>query len=252
MASDDGVLAGEVAIVTGASRGIGRAVALELASGGCAVVVNFKDSRQAAEATVAEIVERGGEALAWQADVVDETAVARMVEVTSRRFGRIDILVCNAGMVRDRLAGAMTLDDWEAVMNTNLRGSFLCIRAVVAQMMAQKSGSIVALSSIAAERGGRGHCNYAAAKAGINGMVRSLAIELAPKKIRVNAVAPGVIVTDMSRRVRNAAGAEILAQIPLARYGEPHEVAKAVRFLASRDASYITGEIVAVTGGMGV
>lgn len=246
------LLRNEVAVVTGGSRGIGRAVALELAREGAAVVVNYKSSREAAEEVVSGIEGAGGRAVAFQADVADEAQAQRLALFASRQLGRIDVLICNAGVVRDQLAGAMTLDEWETVVQTNLRGPFLCIRAVLPQMMSQKSGSIVALSSIAADRGGRGHCNYAAAKGGINAMVRSLAVELAPKKIRVNAVSPGIIRTDMTKRIRGLAEEEILGGIPLARYGEPEEVARAVRFLASREASYITGEILQVTGGFGL
>jgi 3-oxoacyl-[acyl-carrier protein] reductase len=246
------LLSSEVAIVTGASRGIGRAIALELAREGAAVVVNYRNSGQAAEEVVAEIEANGGRAVVFQADVADEGQAQRLVAFALRQLGDIDILVCNAGVTRDQLAGAMTLDEWETVLQTNLRGPFLCIRAVLPQMLAQKRGSIVALSSIAADRGGRGHCNYAAAKGGVNAMVRSLAVELAPKRIRVNAVSPGIIRTDMTKRIRSLAEDEILPKIPLARYGEPEEVARAVRFLASNEASYITGEVLQVTGGFGL
>lgn len=246
-------LAGEVAIVTGGSRGIGRAVALELArEGAAAVVVNFKSSQAAAEEVAAEIEAGGGHAVVFQADVADEAQARRLATFAARQLGRIDVLVCSAGVTRDQLAGAMSLADWETVVQTNLRGPFLCIREVLPQMMAQKSGSIVALSSIAADHGIRGHCNYAAAKGGVNSLVRALAVELAPKRIRVNAVSPGVIRTDMTKRIRGLVEDQILPAIPLARYGEPEEVARAVRFLASKEASYITGEILQVTGGFGL
>ena len=176
----------------------------------------------------------------------------RLLDFTKRQLGSPQVLVANAGVVQDQLTAAMTLDQWETVIRTTLRGTFLCIRGVVPAMMAQRCGAIVCLSSIAADRGGRGHANYAAAKGGINALTRSLAVELAPRGIRVNAVAPGVVVTDMSQRVREAAEEEILAQIPLRRFGEPDEVARAVRFLASDDASYITGQVLHVTGGFGV
>ncbi|MDQ3928609.1 MAG: SDR family oxidoreductase, partial [Chloroflexota bacterium] len=157
-----------------------------------------------------------------------------------------------AGVVRDQLAAAMSLDDWNAVIQTNLSGTFIAIREVLPYMMSQKKGSIVSISSIAADRAGRGHCNYVAAKGAINSMTKSLAVELAPKNIRVNAVAPGVVATEMSNRVRNLAGDEILAQIPLRRYGEPLDIARAVCFLVSDEASYITGEVLHVTGGFGL
>jgi 3-oxoacyl-[acyl-carrier protein] reductase len=242
----------QVAIVTGAARGIGRAIACELAAAGAGVMVNYRSSKEEAEAVVAKITSAGGKAMAWAADVGDESAVTRLVETAIARLGGIDILVCNAGEIRDQLAASMTSDEWETVIRSNLSGTFWCIRAVLPRMIAQKKGSIVVLSSIAAEHGGRGHCNYAAAKGGLNAMVRSLAVELAPKKIRINAVSPGVILTAMSQRVRDLAGEEIRRQIPLRRFGEPEEVARAVRFLVSSDASYITGEVLHVTGGYGL
>lgn len=241
-----------IAIVTGGSRGIGRAIAIELAREGASVVVNYRTRQDEADGVVAEIEGMGRQAIACQADVTDQQAMRRLAGATVQQFGRIDVLVANAGIVRDQLAAAMSLDDWSAVINTNLSGTFLAIREVIPQMMSQKRGSIVAISSIAADRAGRGHCNYVAAKGGINAMTRALAVELAPKKIRVNAVAPGVVATEMSNRVRNLAGDEILAQIPLRRYGEPIDIARAVCFLASDDASYITGEILHVTGGFGL
>ena len=241
-----------VAIVTGASRGIGRAIALEFAVEGAAVVVNYRRDQDAAEQVAAEITALGRPALAVRADVTDEAAVRRLVALTARQLGRIDILVTNAGVVRDQLVAAMTLEQWETVLQTHLRGAFLCIREALPAMMAQKSGCIINISSIAADHAGRGHANYVAAKGGINALTRSLAVELAPKGIRVNAVSPGVILTDMTRRVRNLAGEEILAQIPLGRFGEPQDVARAVRFLASDEAGYITGEILRVSGGFGL
>ncbi len=246
------VLKGEIALVTGASRGIGRAIALELAASGAAVVINYRASREDAENAVDEIKNNGGTALACQADVSEEADVRRLVRTVVSEFRQIDILVCNAGLVRDKLIGTMSTNDWDSVIQTNLRSVFLCIREVLPHMMARKHGSIISLSSIAAERGGRGHSNYVAAKGGINAMTKSLAVELARKGIRVNAVSPGIILTEMTRRIRNLADEEIMQQIPMRRYGEPEEVAKAVCFLASPDASYITGEILHVTGGFGV
>jgi 3-oxoacyl-[acyl-carrier protein] reductase len=231
---------------------LGRAIARELARAGAAVLVNYREARGAADEVVAEIAAQGGRAFAFQADVSQETEVGRMAAFAAEALGRVDILVCSAGVTRDRLAAAMTVADWDAVIGTNLRGAFLCIRAFAPGMIVNKAGSVVVLSSIAADRGSRGHCNYAAAKGGLNALVRALAVELAPKKIRVNAVSPGVIPTDMTRRIRDLAEPEILAGIPLGRFGTPEEVARAVRFLASEEASYITGEILHVTGGLGV
>ena len=246
------MLNGQFALVTGASRGIGRAIAIELAAAGAGVMVNARSRSVEADSVVTEIQNAGGQAEFFAADVAHEEQAKQLVQCTLQKFGRLDILVCNAGIVRDYLVGAMTVPDWDAVISTNLRGAFLSVREAIPVMMAQRSGSIILLSSIAAERGGRGHANYAASKGGINAMTRSLAIELAPRGIRVNAVAPGIILTKMTDRIRTFAEDELQKQIPLKRFGEPEEVARAVRFLASRDASYITGHILDVTGGFGV
>ena len=243
---------GSAALVTGGSRGIGRSIAVRLAREGARVVVNYLKAQDEAEAVVAEITAFGGEAHAFQADVSDEAAVKELVRFTVRRLGAIDVLVANAGTVDDQLLGLMTVKQWDTVLGVNLRGTFLCIREALPFMMRNKSSSVVCLSSVAAAKAGRGHANYVAAKGGLNAMVRSLAVEVAPKGVRVNAVAPGVIVTGMSERVRRLAGDEILAGIPLQRFGEPDDVARAVCFLASDDASYVTGEILQVTGGFGL
>jgi 3-oxoacyl-[acyl-carrier protein] reductase len=244
--------AGQVALITGASRGIGRAIALQLANEGANVIVNYNRSAELAEQVVEEIRGMGREAYAFQANVADEMAVRRLVRFTEAKFQRVDVLIVNAGIARDQLAASMTLQQWEEVIQVNLGGAFLCIREVIPGMILQKSGSIVLISSIAADRGGRGHVNYVASKGGLNAMVPSLAVEVAPKGIRVNAVSPGVIITKISQRVRDLAEDEILAQIPLKRFGMPEEVARAACFLASVDASYITGEILHVTGGFGI
>jgi 3-oxoacyl-[acyl-carrier protein] reductase len=246
------ILKDDIAIITGASSGIGRAVAVELAKEGATVVVNYKEHQDNAYAVVAEITAAGGLAVPFQTDVTREEEVRSLLDFTLREFGRIDVLVNNAGIVRDQLVAAMTLDEWEEVTQTHMRGTFLCIREAVRPMMSRKRGSIINISSVAAERGSRGHCNYAAAKGGINALTRALAVELAPKKIRVNAVSPGVILTGMTKRIRDLASEEILKNIPLRRYGEPDEVARAVRFLASQEASYITGAVLPVTGGLGL
>ena len=243
---------GRTALVTGGSRGIGRAIALRLAAEGARVVVNYVRAVDEAEAVVESIAAAGGEAHAIRADVAEEDEVRELVRASVRRLGGLDVLVANAGVVEDQLLGMMTARQWDTVLAVNLRGTFLCIREALPLLMRTRSGSIVCVSSVAADKAGRGHANYVAAKGGLNAMVRSLAVELAPKGVRVNAVAPGVIATSMSERVRRLAGDEILAQIPLKRYGEPDDVAAAACFLASDEATYITGEILQVTGGLGL
>lgn len=247
-----GSLAGQVAVVTGASRGIGRAVALELARCGADVAVCYRTRREAAEELRAELETLGVRACALGVDVGDERQVRALMAGVQRGLGPVDVLVCSAGVVRDQLAGAMSSADWDSVLQVNLRGAFLCMREVLPQMLPRRRGSIVGLSSVAAVHATRGHCNYAASKGGLNALIRSLAVELAPRRIRVNGVAPGVIMTDMSRRIREVAGEEVSARIPLGRFGEPEDVARAVRFLASPEAGYITGEVLHVTGGLGL
>lgn len=239
-------------MITGAARGIGRAIALQMAREGATIIINYKSSLESANQLIQEIQQEGGEAHIFQANVAEENDVRRLLRFTEQKCRRLDVLVINAGTVRDQLAAAMSLNQWEEVIQTNLRGAFLCIREALPMMMRQKSGSIVLMSSISADRGGRGHVNYVASKGGLNAMTLSLAVELAPKGIRVNAVSPGVILTDMTQRIRNLANDEILEQIPLKRFGIPEEVAQAVCFLASNEASYITGEILHVTGGFGI
>jgi 3-oxoacyl-[acyl-carrier protein] reductase len=246
------LLAGQFAVVTGASRGIGRAIALELAEQGAGVIVNYRSNGEQADEVATSIRAAGGKAETFKADVSSETEVKALIDFSIRTFGRLDILICNAGIVRDQLLGAMKLEEWESVMHVNLRGVFLSIREAIPYMLSQRSGCIVLLSSIAAERGGHGHANYVASKGAINSLTKSMAVELAPRNIRVNAVAPGIIVTDMTRRIRSYSPDDLKKQIPLSRLGKPEEVARAVRFLASPDASYITGQVLSVTGGFGV
>jgi 3-oxoacyl-[acyl-carrier protein] reductase len=241
-------LIGQTALVTGASRGIGKAVALELAAAGATVAVNYANSNAGANAVVAEITAQGGNAYALQADVSQEEEVNALVEAVIKRSGSLDVLVNNAGITRDGLLMRMKTSDWQAVINLNLTGVFLCTRAVTRPMLKQKRGRIVNITSVVGLMGNAGQANYAAAKAGVIGFTRSSAKELASRGITVNAVAPGFIATDMTKDLQAEA---LLAAIPLGRYGEVAEVAGAVRFLAADPAAaYITGQVLQVDGGM--
>ncbi|MCL4426226.1 MAG: 3-oxoacyl-[acyl-carrier-protein] reductase [Firmicutes bacterium] len=244
------LLDGRVALVTGASRGIGRAIALALAQEGAVVAVNYAAQAQAAQAVVQAIEERGGQAVALPADVSDARQVEAMVKETLDRFGRIDILVNNAGVTRDGLIMRMKDSDWEQVISTNLRGAFLCARAVARPMLKQRGGRIINISSVVGLTGNVGQVNYASAKAGLIGLTKSLARELASRQITVNAIAPGFIETDMTRELSEETRQAMQKGIPLGRAGQPEDVAKAVVFLASAMADYITGQVLAVDGGM--
>lgn len=243
-------LEGKVALVTGASRGIGKAVALMLAENGADIAVNFAGSTAAAEAVAAEIEKMGRKAILVQGDVSKNEVCAEMVEKIVKELGHIDILVNNAGITRDTLLLRMKEEDWDAVLNTNLKGVFNCTKAAVKYMAKQRSGSIVNISSVVALMGNAGQANYAAAKAGILGFTRSVAKEMAARGIRVNAVTPGFIKTDMTSVLSEKVVAAMEASIPLARLGEPEDIAKAVLFLVSDNAAYITGQTLHVDGGM--
>ena len=237
-----------VAIVTGASRGIGRATALALASSGVKVVVNYAQSQPAATAVVQAIEAQGGTAIALKADVSQVKEVEQLIEQTLEQWGRIDILVNNAGITRDNLLLRMKLEDWQAVMDLNLTGVFLCTKAVAKIMIKQRQGRIINITSVAGLMGNPGQANYSAAKAGVIGFTKSIAKELASRGITANAVAPGFIATDMTEDLK---ADEILKFIPLARYGQPEEVAGMIRFLAvDPAAAYITGQVFNVDGGM--
>lgn len=243
-------LTDSVALVTGGSRGIGAAIARRLAAEGATVAVNYAGSQAAAQAIVDEIVAAGGKAIALQADVCDSAACAEMVQRVAEEFGSLNIVVNNAGIARDGLLMRMSDEDWQAVLDTNLTGVFAITRAAARIMLKQRSGSIVNVTSVIGLVGNAGQANYAAAKAGVIGLTKSAAKELASRNVRVNAVAPGFIETDMTaelpEKVREAARAEIA----LGGFGTPDDIAAAVAFLASDDARYITGQTLAVDGGM--
>jgi len=245
----DSGLAGKAVIVTGGSRGIGRAIVDLFAAEGAAVTFLFRDNRAAAEQAIEQARACGFEVSCEQADVRDPDASAAAVARTIERHGRIDVLVNNSGVIRDNLLPWLEPADVSEVLETNVNGVFNITRAVVPHMITQRAGKIVNISSVAGEMAGRGQTNYAASKGAINAFTRALAVELAPRKINVNAVAPGIIETGMSEQIRARAGDEALSRILLRRFGSPEEVAYAVVFLASRFANYITGQIVYVDGG---
>jgi 3-oxoacyl-[acyl-carrier protein] reductase len=247
--STDSGLAGKVALVTGGSRGIGRAIVERLAGDGVDVVFFYRGNAGAAREVVDAVTSGGSKAEAMQVDVADAAAVSAAVEQVIASRGRIDVLVNNAGIVRDNLLALLDDSDIRTVLDTNIGGVFNVTRAVVPHMISKRSGRIVNLSSVAAEKGGRGQSNYAASKGAINAFTRAMAVELASRKISVNCVAPGVIETEMSQQVRDLAGDDVKARILLRRYGQPQDVAHAVWFLASRFADYITGEVLHVDGG---
>ena len=248
MAQDSG-LSGRIALVTGGSRGIGRAIVETLAADGARVTFFYRDNAAAADEVVAAARAAGGDADAMQVDIRDAAACAAAAEALVETHGGIDVLVNNAGIVRDNVLTGMSDDEVRDVLDTNVGGVFNVTRAVAPFMVSRRRGTIVNLSSVAASRGGRGQTNYAASKGAIEAFTRALAVELAPRKIRVNAVAPGVIDTEMSQAVREAAGDEVKSRILLRRFGAPQEVANAVWFLASDLSGYMTGEIVHVDGG---
>lgn len=242
--------AGRTAVVTGGSRGIGRAVCLELARGGANVALCYAGNEAAAQETAAAIEALGAKALAVRCDVSDAAQAESLVSQAVEAFGTVDILVNNAGITRDGLLMRMPEADFDAVISANLKGAFLCMKAVARLMIRRKYGRIVNLSSVVGLRGNAGQVNYAASKAGVIGMTKSLAKELASKGVTVNAVAPGFIETDMTAAMQEAARMAVQASIPMGRPGAAEDVAHAVAFLASEEAAYITGQVLAVDGGM--
>ncbi|MCI8505996.1 MAG: 3-oxoacyl-[acyl-carrier-protein] reductase [Lachnospiraceae bacterium] len=239
-----------IAVVTGASKGIGRAIALALAAEGCMVVVNYNGSRERAEAVVLEIETAGGKAVAMGCDVSDFKAAEDFFKMVVDWYGRIDILVNNAGITKDGLLMKMSEEDFDRVVGTNLKGAFNCIRHVSRQMLKQRSGRIVNISSVSGVMGNAGQANYSASKAGVIGLTKSAARELASRGITVNAVAPGFIDTEMTQALSEKVKEQACVQIPFGRFGRPEDVAEAVAFLASEQTGYITGQVLCVDGGM--
>ena len=241
---------GKTAVVTGGSRGLGRAICKKLAEHGANVVFSYAGNTAAAQETLAELESMGANARAVQGNVADSEAVKALIDTAVKEFGGLHILVNNAGITRDGLVMLMKEEDFDAVIDTNLKGTFLCMKAVSRIMLRQKYGRIINLSSVAGVHGNAGQVNYAASKAGVIGMTKSIAKELAAKGVTVNAVAPGFITTDMTDGLPEAAKSSLLATIPMARLGAPEDVAEAVAFLAGDGAGYITGQVLGVDGGM--
>lgn len=240
----------KVALVTGAGRGIGRETALQLARQNATVIVNYNGNKAAADETVRMITEAGGTAECMQCSVADYEAVEQMIKAIIEKYGSIDILVNNAGITKDSLLFGMSEKDFDDVMDTNLKGAFNCIRHAARQMIKQRSGRIINIASVVGLSGNAGQANYAASKAGIIGLTKSVARELATRGITVNAVAPGYVDTDMTKVLKESVRETVMQQIPMKRMGRPEDIADAVIFLASDMASYITGQVLSVDGGM--
>ncbi len=243
-------LENKVALVTGAARGIGKAIAKALAAEGAVVIVNYNGSAQRAAETVKEIEEAGGKALAIRCNVADFTACKDMIDGIIKEQGRLDILVNNAGITRDGLLMKMSEEDFDSVMDTNLKGAFNCIRHAVRQMIKQKSGRIISISSVSGVLGNAGQANYSASKAGIIGLTKATAREVASRGITVNAIAPGFITTDMTEVLSEAVKTSVTETIPMKKFGKPEDIAQTALFLASEEAAYITGQVICVDGGM--
>jgi len=246
------MLKDKIAVVTGGSRGIGKAVVLTLGKEGVKVLINYRGNESAALETLNELKKIGGEGEIFKADVSVEEEVERMFNFVLEKWGKLDILVNNAGITKDNLLIRMKNEEWDQVINTNLKGVFLCTRAAIKIMIKQRSGKIVNISSIIGLRGNIGQANYAAAKAGIIGFTKSVAREVASRGITVNAIAPGFITTDMTEVLSEEMKKKVLEDIPLGRFGTPEDVANAVRFLVSDEAAYITGVVLNVDGGLSI
>lgn len=245
-------LEGKVALVTGAGRGIGSEIAKSLAAEGAAVIVNYGGNAAAAQKTVDEILENGGSAEKYQCDVSDFTAAAEMIQYIVNKYKKLDILVNNAGITKDGLMMKMSEEDFDQVLSVNLKGTFNCIRHVSRQMLKQRSGRIINMSSVVGLAGNAGQANYAASKAGVIGVTKSAAKELASRGITVNAIAPGYIDTDMTSVLSDSVKENVLSAIPLGRMGSVKDIADMAVFLASDKASYITGQVISVDGGMNI
>lgn len=246
------MLDGKIAVVTGASRGIGRAIALELASRGAFVVVNYNGSKDRAEEVKKEIEAAGGKAEVYQCNVSDFEKCQAFIQDVIKTYGRLDILVNNAGITRDGLLMKMSEADFDSVIETNLKGTFNTIRFASRQMLKQRSGRIINMSSVVGIAGNAGQANYASSKAGVIGLTKAVARELASRGITVNVIAPGFIETEMTEVLSDAVKEASVAQIPLGRFGKPEDIAKTAAFLASDDAGYITGQVIQVDGGMAI
>lgn len=246
------MLKGKIALVTGAAKGIGRAIALALAAEGATVIVNYNGSKEKAEQTVEEIHALGAEGCAYQCNVADTEAALSMIKEVTARYGRLDILVNNAGITRDNLIMKMSETDFDTVISANLKGCFNTIKAVSRQMLKQRAGRIINITSVSGILGNAGQANYAASKAGIIGLTKTMARELASRGITVNAVAPGFVDTDMTQVLSDSVKEAATAQIPLGRFGKPEDIANMVAYLASEKAAYITGQIISVDGGMAI
>lgn len=246
------MLKGKIALVTGAAKGIGRAIAVALAKEGATVVVNYNGSKEKAEAVVGEIRGLGTEGCAYQCNVADTDAALAMIKEVIAQYGRLDILVNNAGITRDNLIMKMTEEDFDAVISANLKGCFNTIKGASRQMLKQRSGRIINITSVSGILGNAGQANYAASKAGIIGLTKTMARELASRGITVNGVAPGFVDTDMTQVLSESVKEAATAQIPLGRFGKPEDIANMVTYLASEKAAYITGQIISVDGGMAI